>query len=241
MDFRAQMHLSRYFSTRESSSAIRIKEGTDRYRIGWRNSAYLVPALVFALIVLGINRALFTTSIIESSDFAANALQVQNAKHLAELLGNYSRWRFHHPGPAFFYIYAAGEWIFYDLLHLVPAPFNNGSHHSDSSEHAIFVPDYQNIPSSQPQPVVPFASCWCGGSFPFSLWAKPFPAPQWRPFGSPTLFCFLLFACACASVAAGKWDDVVALAFSGCVRMLRKFCSLWSLALLQQQWQFFAN
>ena len=71
-----------------------------------------------------INRAIFTQPMIEYTDFAANALQVQEAKAGRELLGNYSRFHFHHPGPVFFYVMAAGEVVFYDWLQLVPAPFN---------------------------------------------------------------------------------------------------------------------
>src|SRR5262245_2882922 len=41
-----------------------------------------------------------------------------------ELLGNYSRWQFHHPNPAFFYLLAAGEYVFRDWLGMVPAPLN---------------------------------------------------------------------------------------------------------------------
>lgn len=60
----------------------------------------------------------------DAGDNAVNALQIHNAKHFAEIYGNYSRFEFNHPGPAFFYVYAAGELVFHDLLHLVPAPAN---------------------------------------------------------------------------------------------------------------------
>ena len=60
----------------------------------------------------------------EVGDAAANGLQIRKAKHFNELHGNYSRFLFHHPGPAFFYAYAAGEWVLYDLLKVVPSPHN---------------------------------------------------------------------------------------------------------------------
>ena len=66
----------------------------------------------------------FGTALYETSDLAANSLQILRAIHLQEIHGNYSRFGFHHPGPAFFYVYAAGEVVFYNLLHLVPAPHN---------------------------------------------------------------------------------------------------------------------
>lgn len=61
-------------------------------------------------------------AILESGDFAANALQISDAGKMKELLGNYSRWHFHHPGPAFFYVYALGELVFFKCLHLVNSP-----------------------------------------------------------------------------------------------------------------------
>jgi hypothetical protein len=66
----------------------------------------------------------FGTPLYETADLAANSLQILRAIHVQEIHGNYSRFGFHHPGPAFFYIYAAGEVAFFDLLHLVPAPHN---------------------------------------------------------------------------------------------------------------------
>jgi hypothetical protein len=58
----------------------------------------------------------------EGGDFAANAIQITNAKSFIEIYGNYSRWGFHHPGPAFFYIYALGERILFDFLYSVASP-----------------------------------------------------------------------------------------------------------------------
>ena len=57
-------------------------------------------------------------------DLGASSLCVDRAKHFEQLYGSYSRFGWHHPGPIFFYIWAFGEWLFYDLLHLTPAPYN---------------------------------------------------------------------------------------------------------------------
>src|SRR5580700_8609368 len=89
-----------------------------------RESLPLILTAAFVLLVLALNFELFTTPIVEHSDFAANSLLVQQAKHFRLLTGHYSRWRFHHPGPAFLYLFALGEFLFYDLLHVVPAPYN---------------------------------------------------------------------------------------------------------------------
>ncbi|WP_235429809.1 hypothetical protein [Xanthomonas sp. GPE 39] len=71
---------------------------------------------------IGTFHFIFGPAVLESGDFAANALQISNAGKMKELLGNYSRWHFHHPGPAFFYAYALGESIFFKVLHIVKSP-----------------------------------------------------------------------------------------------------------------------
>lgn len=65
---------------------------------------------------------IFGPTVLESGDFAANGLQINDAKHASEWLGNYSRWGFNHPGPLFFYIYALGEWVLLNLLKVVNSP-----------------------------------------------------------------------------------------------------------------------
>jgi len=60
--------------------------------------------------------------LVEVSDLALNAIQITRAKSLHELYGNYSRWWFNHPGPVFFYCYAGGEILLYDVAHLVASP-----------------------------------------------------------------------------------------------------------------------
>src|SRR6185369_4185587 len=84
----------------------------------------LLPAVLFAGVVLAINGLWFRVPIIESADLAANSIQVYHAKMFRELLGNYSLWQFHHPGPLFFYLRAAGEYVLRDWLLMVPAPLN---------------------------------------------------------------------------------------------------------------------
>ncbi len=69
----------------------------------------IFAALAFLAAVLLVNAGLFRTPIYEHTYYALNSLQVHEAKALRALLGNYSRWRFHHPGPAMFYVLAAGE------------------------------------------------------------------------------------------------------------------------------------
>jgi hypothetical protein len=67
-------------------------------------------------VLLATSRDFLQAPIFEEGDAALNALQIDRAKELREIYGNYSRFHFNHPGPAFFYVYAAGEWLFTDQL-----------------------------------------------------------------------------------------------------------------------------
>jgi hypothetical protein len=79
-------------------------------------------AIAGALLVK--NRALFDDPIHETGDFAANSIIIEDAKHFDLLVGNYSRQGFSHPGPAAFYLQAAGESLLHDATDVVPAPYN---------------------------------------------------------------------------------------------------------------------
>jgi hypothetical protein len=67
---------------------------------------------------------LFTTRLYECGDPAANSILVEQAEHFTLLHGNYSREEFFHPGPAYLYLMAAGQWLLHDLTHLVPTAWN---------------------------------------------------------------------------------------------------------------------
>ena len=79
--------------------------------------------LVLAVLVLR-SRFLFTASFYEQGDAGANSILIQQAMHGTLLIGNYSREGFNHPGPAYMYVQAAGQWLFYYALHLVPTAWN---------------------------------------------------------------------------------------------------------------------
>lgn len=85
--------------------------------------AAIFTGLVLVVVAARFDRY-FRSPMLELGDIAVNALQVDNAKHFSELYGNYSRFEFNHPGPVVFYVYAAAEWLFHDLLHVVPSPTN---------------------------------------------------------------------------------------------------------------------
>ena len=89
----------------------------------WLVAALLMTGLLLALLVNN-RQYLFHTDLFEFEDLSVNSLQIARAKGFHELYGQYSRWGFRHPGPAFFYVQALGEWLFYDRWHLVPRPLN---------------------------------------------------------------------------------------------------------------------
>jgi hypothetical protein len=80
-------------------------------------------AVVLAVLVVR-SRFLFVTRFYEQSDTAANSILIQQAMHFTLLIGNYSRERFNHPGPAYMYVQAAGQWLFQYALRIVPTAWN---------------------------------------------------------------------------------------------------------------------
>jgi len=85
---------------------------------------WLASFAVIAAVLVVRNAYLFTTKIYPDSDFAADTVYVLQAKRFDWLTGDYSRLRFYHPGPAFLYVEAWGDWLFHDVAHLVPTPWN---------------------------------------------------------------------------------------------------------------------
>jgi hypothetical protein len=80
-------------------------------------------ALVLAVLVVR-SRFVFTASFYEQGDAGANSILIQQAMHGTLLTGNYSREGFNHPGPAYMYVQAAGQWLFFYALRLVPTAWN---------------------------------------------------------------------------------------------------------------------
>jgi hypothetical protein len=92
-------------------------------RSPWALTFAITIGFMVAFVIAGAD-LYFKTTILEQGDIAVNALQIDNAKRGTEIYGNYSRYLFNHPGPAFFYVYAAGEIVLRDWLELVPSPHN---------------------------------------------------------------------------------------------------------------------
>jgi len=85
---------------------------------------WAVPFAVLFAVLCARNRFLFTTRLYEQGDAGANSILIEQARHFTLLVGNYSREHFNHPGPAYMYVQAAGEYLFQNALHLVPTAWN---------------------------------------------------------------------------------------------------------------------
>ena len=85
---------------------------------------WAVPFTLLFVLLCVRNRFLFTTRLYEQGDGGANSILIEQAKHFTLLVGNYSRERFNHPGPAFMYVQAFGEYLFQNALHVVPTAWN---------------------------------------------------------------------------------------------------------------------
>ena len=175
-----------------------------------------IAGFVFTALLLKVNHRLFTIPINEFADYAANTIQIEDAKHFRDLLGNYSRWGFHHPGPAFFYILALGEGLLYDWLKVAPAPMNaqlitiivlNSIF--------IFLTIYIFAQYCRSKVFIPTAMALTvyfvyvinhtiAGSALVSVW-MPYVL----------LFCFVLFVTASASVASGNSKHLPIFTFAG--------------------------
>lgn len=94
----------------------------NRPRSRWLVATAAAAVLVVLLCVR--NWFLFTTRLYEDADMGANSILVEQARHFTLLVGNYSRDHFHHPGPAYMYVKAAGESLFWAWLHVVPTAWN---------------------------------------------------------------------------------------------------------------------
>lgn len=81
--------------------------------------AFFASTVCLALFIIFFGKTFASDRLNEVGDFAANSMLVEDAKHLHLLVGNYSRVGFNHPGPAFLYVLAAGELIFFDVTRIV--------------------------------------------------------------------------------------------------------------------------
>jgi hypothetical protein len=85
---------------------------------------WTAPFAVVAGVLIIRNAFLFSVPLYEDADMGANSILIEQARRFALLVGNYSRERFNHPGPAFLYVQSWGESLFWSVLHVVPTAWN---------------------------------------------------------------------------------------------------------------------
>jgi hypothetical protein len=173
----------------------------------------VVAASAVALIALLCvrNRFLFTTRLYEDADMGANSILIEQARHFTLLTGNYSRDHFHHPGPAYMYVQAAGESLFWAWLHVVPTAWN-GQLLAVYALNAMFVAVIVGMGYGWTRSLRGAAACFAA----VVALVSAHPAvlsSDWMPYlYVPAYIAFLVAA---ASVAAGRPRDAWILALAG--------------------------
>ncbi len=162
------------------------------------------------LVLLTQVNQVFTSRAVEAGDSAANSILVDRAKNLDLLVGNYSRFRFNHPGPAFLYVQAAGESLFHDLLGVTRTPYA-GQVLAVLVLNAFLVAHAASLVRRRANG--PAAAAVIAGV----LVVAVLEPGSLSSTGMPHLYIwpFLLFVVATASVCSGGWPDLWLLVLSG--------------------------
>jgi len=193
--------------------------GARRPRTGWVVAAAMLVLLVLLCVR---NRFLFTTRLYEDADMGANSILIEQARHFTLLVGNYSRDHFHHPGPAYMYVQAAGESLFWTWLHLVPTAWN-GQLLAAYALNAAFVALVVGVAYGWTGSLRAAAACFATVAGLAALHPAAL-STDWMPYlYVPTYLAFLVAA---ASVAAGRVRDAWIMALAGWFLMHGHACFL---------------
>ncbi|HUR59198.1 MAG TPA: hypothetical protein VM029_15890, partial [Opitutaceae bacterium] len=173
-------------------------------------------APVFALLAIAVtflhHESFFAAPYHEEGDSAANALQIERAKQGRELHGNYSRFQFHHPGPAFFYCYALGEWVLHDVTRIAPAPRNAHVYAGALLQLAFYAMAIALVARHARQPLLVAGLAVAAGTLHLSHVDRVFFS-IWPP--DVLLMPFLCFIAACANVALDDRQTLPVLVIAG--------------------------
>ena len=166
--------------------------------------------MLFALLCVR-NRFLFTTRLYEQGDAGANSILIEQAKHFTLLVGNYSREGFNHPGPAYMYVQAFGEYLFQNALHVVPTAWN--AHMlSVFALDCAFVALAVGIVYGWTRSLRGAAACFAVFTG-FAIAYPPIVNSDWMPY--LYVLAYMVFVLAAGSVAAGRAQDAWILALTG--------------------------
>ena len=211
--------MRRRFAPREEIAASTQVVRTQEPPAGRRHIRVWPLWLALAAVILaGQYQHYFVQPQHEWGDAAANALQIRQAKTGQELYGNYSRWGFHHPGPAFFYAYAAGELLLFDLLKVVPAPANAHGVAAVLVQTLFFAWSLAIVVRRIGRPLVlPLLIGLAALHFGTVNFFQPNSAFQstWPP--HVLLFPFLCLIVSAASFASGSNRDCIPMVLAGCM------------------------
>lgn len=164
---------------------------------------WTVPFAVVLGVLLVRNAFLFTTPEYEDADMGANSILIEQARRFTLLVGHYSRYKFNHPGPAFLYVQAWGESLFWAVLHVVPAAWNGqliGVFALNALFAALVVAVGYGWTRSARGAVAVFAVVLCGAALHPATFSS-----DWMPY--VLVPAYLAFIVAIASVAAGHGQD----------------------------------
>ncbi len=172
---------------------------------------WAVPfAALFALLCVR-NRFLFSTRLYEQGDGGANSILIEQAKHFTLLVGNYSRERFNHPGPAYMYVQALGEYLIQNALHLVPTAWN--AHMlSVFALDCAFVALAVGVVYGWTRSLRGAAACLAVFTG-FAIAYPPIVNSDWMPY--MYVLAYMVFILAAGSVAAGRAQDAWIFALTG--------------------------
>ncbi len=166
--------------------------------------------MLFALLCVR-NRFLFTTRLYEQGDAGANSILIEQAKHFTLLVGNYSRERFNHPGPAYMYVQAFGEYLFQNALRVVPTAWN--AHMlSVFALDCAFVALAVGVVYGWTRSLRGAAACFAVFTG-FAIAYPPIVNSDWMPY--MYVLAYMVFVLAAGSVAAGRAQDAWIFALTG--------------------------
>ena len=189
---------------------------------------WAVPfTFLFALLCVR-NRFLFTTRLYEQGDAGANSILIEQAKHFTLLIGNYSREGFNHPGPAYMYVQALGEYLSSDALHVVPTAWNAhmlSVFALDSAFAALAV----GVVYGWTRSLRGAATCFAV-FIAFAVAYPPIVNSDWMPYMYvPT---YVVFVIAAGSVVAGRFQDAWIFALTGWFLIHGQACFLFFVPVL---------
>jgi hypothetical protein len=172
---------------------------------------WVVPSgLLFALLCVR-NHFLFTTHLYEQGDAGANSILINQARHFTLLIGNYSREGFNHPGPAYMYVQAFGEYLFQDTLHVVPTAWN--AHMlSVFALDCFFLALAVAVVYGWTRSLAGAAACFAVFAG-FAIAYPPIVNSDWMPY--MYVLAYMVFVIAAGSLAAGRMQDAWIFALTG--------------------------